>query len=137
MKMDLFTETYGFESDDLDAVTKELARVLKMTPETHFYEGYGGDYTSFGDRYKPGGDISLYPNHHAEVDGPTTHEEDFPEMGLILLIQQRKQYVSYEPKFQQMELFNPILLHRSRYETETKKNEILFDLAKERSKPKP
>ncbi len=96
--MDLFSEKYGFESNDLDSVTKELARILDMTPEPHFYEGYGGDYTAFGDIYEPGGHLLLYPNHHEEVDGPTTHEGDFVELGLILLIEQRNEHIDYEPK---------------------------------------
>jgi len=134
MKMDMFTEKYGFESDDLDAVTKELARVLGMAAKLHFYEGYGGDYTVFGERGKPGGHMSLYPNNHAEVDGPTTHEEDFPELGLILLIQQQGQYFDYGPKLRKMENLRPILLHRRQLLDSIGKKEVLFDLARDRAK---
>jgi len=36
--MDLFTDKFGFESEDLDAVTTELSRVLEMPSELRFNE---------------------------------------------------------------------------------------------------
>lgn len=135
--MDLFTEKFGFESGDIDTVTEELARALDMKPDLRFYEGYGGDYTSFRDPDRPGAHMSLYLNNHMEVDGPTTHEEDHPELGLILLIEQEGDYVDYEPKLRRMEKFAPILIHRRRRLESKGKKEVLFDLAKDRSKPKP
>ena len=61
--MNYFTGKFGFKSDDLSAVTAELSRVLNMPAEPHFYEGYGGDYSAFGEYDEPGGQLSLYRNH--------------------------------------------------------------------------
>lgn len=83
-----------------------------------------------------GGRLILYANHTGDIAGSYVHEEDFPEFGLILSIEQEGEYVDYEPKLLRMEKYRPILFHRSRYETETKKGEILFDLANEQSKQK-
>ena len=87
--MILYTEVFGFESDDLSAVTEELSRAIGMPPEPHFYEGFGGDYFAFGDADEPGGGLSLYHNHFHDGLEPDIQEEDFPELGLILLVEQR------------------------------------------------
>ena len=134
--MDLFTEKFGFESDNIDAVTEELARALYMKPERRFYEGYGGDYTLFRDQDKPNGDLVLYLNNHLDVDGPITHEESYPELGLILLIEQEGEYVDYEVKLNKMRQFRPILLYRTKYPEGADNFEVLFDLAEERFKTK-
>lgn len=130
--MNFFTDRYGFESDDLDSVTEELASALKMMPEHRFNDALGGDISSFGRRGARGGRLILYRNYTADITGPIIHEEDFPELGLILLIEQRDQYVDYDQKLQKMKKAIPILLHKSRYDGEIRKDDVLFDLAKER-----
>jgi hypothetical protein len=135
--MDLFSETVGFESEDLAKVTVAIANALELKPEHRFSDSYGGDISSFEDPNAPDAEFTLYYNHVGDITGPYMHEEDFPELGLILSIEQEGHYVDYEPKLKRMEKFKAILLHRSRYDTESKKNEVLFDLAKKRSKSKP
>jgi hypothetical protein len=128
-----FTEKFGFEADEFDAVTNELKRVLNMLPEHRFNDSYGGDISLFEIDKMPDGHLILYHNHSGDASGPYVNEEDFPELGLVLLIEQQGEYVDYEPRLKRMEKFKPILLHRSQYEVESKRNEVKFDLAKERS----
>ena len=45
--MDLFTEKFGFESEDLGGVTETLSDALNLKPEHRFSDGYGGDISSF------------------------------------------------------------------------------------------
>ena len=134
--MDYFTEKFGFESDDLGKVTDEISRILSMLPEHRFNDSYGGDISSFGKRGEPGGRLILYYNHSGDISGPYVHEEEFPELGLVLLVEQRNTYLDYEPRLRQMTAFEPILLYRSRHLESVGRSEELFDLAKDRSKPK-
>jgi hypothetical protein len=135
--MDYFAEKFGFESDDLNKVTKEIARVLHMASQHKFSDSYGGDISSFGKRGEQGGRLILYYNHSGDISGPYIHEEDFPELGFILLIEQQNNYTDYEPKLRQMTSFKPILLYRSQRLESRGKSEVLFDLVKAPSKPKP
>jgi len=132
--MDYFTEKFGFKSDDFDGMTKELEHVLNMIPEHRFSDSYGGDISLFEKDSASDGSLVLYHNHSGDASGPYVNEEEFPELGLILKIEQQGEYVDYEPKLNRMENFKPILLYRSRYESESKRKEIKFDLAKERAK---
>jgi hypothetical protein len=133
--MDIFFDKYGFESDNFDAVTKALSQVLKLTAEVKFNDSYGGDISSFGKRDAMGGRLVLYHNHTADITGPIVHEDDFPELGLILRIEQRDKHI--ETKLRRMEGFKPILLYRSQRLESKGKSEVLFDSAKERAKRKP
>lgn len=132
--MVIFTDKYGFVSDDLDAVTEELARILDMIPEAHFNEGRGGDYWVFRENDTPDGRLVVYLNHSLDVDGPIIQEDDFLELGVILLIEQRDEYVDYELKLRGMNKYEPILLYRSKYPPDAGQPRVLFDLAKERPK---
>ena len=128
--MIFYTEKFGFSTDDLDAVTAELSRVLERPVEPHSSEERGGDYSAFGDFDEPGGGLSLYHNHFHDGTGPDIQEEDFSELGLILLIEHAiERDVDYEPVLQKMKTFEPILLYRERFDKTTGKDEILFDLA--------
>lgn len=130
---DLFSDKYAFESDDLDAVTAEMERVLGMEHASAFYVGFGGVYSVFGAFGAPGGRLRLTVNHDEDEYGhPRVMEEGFPEMGLILLIEQEETYVDYGPKLRRMSGFEPVLLEKRRYTSATKSYEILHDLAKER-----
>ncbi|MCG8545013.1 MAG: hypothetical protein MJE12_12480 [Alphaproteobacteria bacterium] len=135
--MDFFTDKFGFKSDDLDAVTAELSRVLDMPVEPHFYEGFGGDYSAFGEHDELGGQLSLYRNRFHNGREREIHEEDFPELGLVLLIEQQGQHVDYVPILQKIQSFKPILLYRDRYLERPDKSEVLFDLAKEEGRSAP
>lgn len=132
--MDYFTEEFGFESDDLELVAEELARVLNMRPEHRFSDSFGGDISSFGKRGAPGGRLILYYNHSRDTSGPYVNEGNFPEFGLILNIEQEGDYVDYEPMLHQMVGHMPILIERRRWLESKGKREILFDLGKARSK---
>ena len=139
--MIFYTEKFGFKSDDLDAVTAELSRVLERPVEPHSSAERGGDYSAFGDFDEPGGGLSLYHNHFHDGTGPDIQEEDFPELGLILLIahviERETDYVDYEPVLQKMKTFEPILLYRERFDKTTGKDEVLFDLAKDKDRSAP
>ena len=76
----------------------------------------------------------LYHNHTADITGQIIHEDDFPELGLILLIEQEGEYVDYESKLNKMERFKPVLLYRSEYPDGVENYDVLFDLAEDRSK---
>lgn len=132
-----FTDKFGFESEDLDAVTTELSQVIEQPVEPHFYEGFGGDYSAFGNSDEPGGGLSLYHNHFHDGIEPDIQEEDFPELGLILLIEhvieRETDYVDYKPVLRKMKSFEPILLYRDRFDEVTGKDEVLFDLAKRKN----
>lgn len=132
--MDYFTDKFGFESDDIEAVTGELARATKLKAEPHSYEGFGGDYSAFGNSNDHGGQLSLYTNRFHDGIEPDIHEENFPELGLVLLIEQQGEYVDYKPIFKELDGFESILLYRDRYLAATDKSEVVFDLAKEQSK---
>ena len=132
--MDLFTDLYGFEGDDLDAAGDELERVLGMRKRTRNSDNYGGDYFSFGSRYDPGGILTIYTNHFTVTNDEYIQEDDFPELGLILLIEQRDEYVDHGPTLAKMKGFKPILLYRSEYPADADRRTVLFDLAKEMSK---
>lgn len=132
--MDIFFDKYGFEIDDLNVVTEALSQVLKLTAKVKFSDSYGSDISSFGKRGTMGGRLVLYHNHTADLTGPIVHEDDFPELGLILRIEQQDKHIDYEPKLRRMERFKPILLYRSQWLESKGKSEVLFDLAKERLK---
>lgn len=127
--MILNTEKFGFESDDLAAVTAAISRALEVPARPRFYEGFGGDFSSFGKYKEAGGVLSLYRNHFHDGEDRVVQEESFPELGLILLVEQRGEYKNYEPILAKMDTFKPILLLRRRYDDETREKEILFDLA--------
>jgi len=129
--MNIFFDKYGFESGDLNAVTTALSQVLKLTAEVKFNDSYGSDISSFGKRDGMGGRLVLYHNHTADITGPIVHEDDFPELGLILRIEQRDKHIDYEPKLRRMDRFKPILLYRSQRLESKGKSEVLFDLAKD------
>jgi hypothetical protein len=131
--MKIFTDKFGFESDDLEAVTAEVSRATKLEAVPHHYEGRGGDYSAFGMLDSSDGKLSLYVNHfHDEIES-VIQEKDFPEMGMILKVEQRDNYVDYEPVLRKIQTFKPILLCRRQYDSETRVTDVLFDLAKERS----
>jgi hypothetical protein len=133
--MEMFTDKFGFENDDLNAVTAELSQVLDMPVELRFNDAYGGDFIAFGHSGEHGGRLKLYSNHIIYGGESDILEEKFPELGLVLLIEQRNNYVDYEPDLRKMQKFKPILLYRERYETESQALEVIFDLARERSGP--
>lgn len=132
--MDYFTEKFEFESDDLSKVTEEIAHALHMIPQRKFNDSYGGDISSFGKRGEQGGRLILYYNHSGDISGPYVHEEEFPDLSLILLIEQQNNYTDYEPKLRQMASFKPILLYRSQRLESSGKTEVLFDLVTAPSK---
>lgn len=125
------TEYYGFESEDLDALTEELTRVLEMTPRLSRSDALGSDLTAFGDEEKPGGSLRLYHNHTHDGVEPIVQRRAHPKMGSILRIVQIGSYVDYAPKLERIEGFETVLLQRRRYDSDTREREILFDLAKE------
>ena len=139
--MIFYTEKFGFSTDDLDAVTAELSRVLEKPAKPRFGDSRGGDYSAFGKYDEPGGGLSLYHNHFHDGIEPDIQEEDFPELGLILLIEHAIErdadYVDYEPVLKEMRTFEPVLLYRSRYPDGADKAEVLFDLAKEEGRSAP
>jgi hypothetical protein len=134
--MEYFSDDYGFESDDIDLVTEELEKALGMRAEHRFNDSFGGDISSFGKRGTLGGRLNLYHNHSGDISGSYIHQEGFPELGLILSIEQEGHYVDYEPKLRRMDKAKPILLRREKYDTVSEKDEILFDLATEHPRSK-
>jgi len=132
-----FTDKFGFKSDDLDAITSELSRVLNQPPRLQFNDSLGGDYSAFGKTEEPGGRKRVYHNHFHDGIEPDIQEEDFPELGLILLIEHEVQrqvdYVDYEPVLRKMKNFEPVLLYRDRLDESTGKDEVLFDLTKKKN----
>jgi hypothetical protein len=132
--MKLFTDKFGFESDDLEAVTTEVSRVTKLEAEPRYYEGRGGDYSAFGKLDSSDGKLSLYVNHFHDETELVIQEKDFPEMGIILKVELRNNYVDYEPALRKIQAYKPVLLFRRQYDSETRVTDVLFDFAKERSK---
>lgn len=132
--MIFYTDKFGFESDDMEGVTEELGQALGMEAELRWNDSLGGEISAFGERGEKGGRLVLYFNFFHDGIEPELQEEGYPEMELILLVEQQGAYVDYEPKLNKMTRFKPARLHRNRYDDETDKDEDLFDLAKERGR---
>ena len=108
-----------------------------MTPRLSRSDARGSDLSVFGDFRKPGGSLELFQNHTSDINSEfpggierIVHEEAYPEMGSILLIEQEGDRVDYAPRLKRLEEFEAILLQRRRYTREPRKREVLFDRAK-------
>lgn len=133
--MIIYTDKFGFESDDMEGVTEELSQVLEIEPDLRWNDSLGGEISVFGEYDQPGGDLTLYFNFFHDGIEPELQENAYPEMELILLVEQEDSYVDYEPKLNKMKKFKAVLMQRRRYEDSVGK-EVLFDLAKKRARKK-
>ena len=122
--MQITTEVFGIKSEDLDAVTEEMAAALSTEANLRYGEGRGGDYSSF--RPEAGGRLILQDNFNG-IEREWT-QKDYKEFGLVVLVQQKDGYFDYEPQLSGMKRFPATLLHRRRYDSETGEKEHLFEL---------
>ena len=124
--MRITTEVFGIRSEDLDAVTEEVAATLNTEADLRYGEGRGGDYSAFDP--DTGGSLILQDNFNGiEQDW---EQKDYKEFGLIVLIEHEDSYFDYEPQLTSMKRFPATLLHRRRYDSETREKELLFELRK-------
>ena len=128
--MRITTEFFGIKSEDLDAVTEDVAAALNIEAELRYNEGRGGDYSAFSP--ESGADITLYDNYNG-IDREWTLE-DYKEFGLLILIEQRDSYFDYESQLTGMKRFPATLLHRNHYDHETGEDRDLFVLKEARAK---
>lgn len=138
--MFLYTEVFGFEEKDLDAVTEAVATALETRAELRFGEPRGGGYSAF-DPVEGGGMILQHNlvgiEESMDFEGVLEEdwaEEDYKEFGIILLIEQRSSHFDYAPKLATIERFPATLLYRKRYNLETRERELLFELKEARKK---
>ena len=122
--MRITTEVFGIKSEDLDAVTEEMATVLSTEANLRYGEGRGGDYSAFDP--ETGGSLTLQDNFN-DIEQEWT-QKNYKEFGLIVLVQQKDSYFDYEPQLSGMKRFPATLLHRRRYDSETGEKEHLFEL---------
>lgn len=128
--MRITTEVFGIKSEDLDAVTEEVAAALRTEANLRYGEAKGGDYSSF--RPASGGSLILQDNFNGIEQ--EWEQKNYKEFGLIILVQQSGSYFDYEPNLTSMPRFPATLLYRNRYDSETEKDEDLFVLKHERAK---
>ena len=127
--MQITTEVFGIKSEDLDAVTEEMASALSTEANLRYGEGRGGDYSAFDP--ETGGSFTLQDNFNG-IEQEWT-QKDYKEFGLIVLVEQKDGYFDYAPQLSGMKRFPATLLYRNRYDSETKKDEDLFVLKDERA----
>ena len=132
--MIFYTEVFGIKSDDLDAVTEDVAVALGTEPNLRYGEGRGGDYSAFDPA--EGGDVVLQHNMVGLDEWDESEdwaEEDYKEFALIILVQQHEGYFDYEPKLTSMKRFPATLLYRRQYDEETRERQVDFELKTARS----
>ena len=122
--MRITTEVFGIKSEDLDAVTEELADALETEANLRYGEAKGGDYSAFDPR--TGGSLILQDNSNGIEQ--EWEQKKYKEFGLIILVQQSGSYFDYEPQLSRMKRFPVTLLHRRYYDSEAEKTDRLFEL---------
>ena len=132
--MIFYTEVFGIKSEDLDAVTEEVAAALGTEPDLRYGEGRGGDYSAF--RPTEGGRLILQNNFVGFDEWDESEdwaEKDYKEFALIILVEQHESYLDYEPKLASMKRFPATLLYRRQYDDETRERKVDFELKTARS----